>query len=301
MKTAEEAIVKTLTYSSIFHFPLTKEELWQFLISEEEIRREDFETALHKLSPKVIVSKFNFFCLTGQEESIQNRRKHSQEVQKKMLIAKRAAYYLSYIPTVKLIGISGGLAMGKAEETDDIDFFIITRKNTLFMTRLWVQMVLEMLYLRRKRQETVAKDKVCVNLLVDETQLTWPAAQHDVYTAHEIIHMKPLFEQDGVYEHFREGNLWVQQFFPNAKVIRGHLIGDAWKKHYITLRIISAILSVRPLEKLVGLLQKRHMKRFQTTEMVTDQVLAFHPVDYRIKTLTSLNTKLQQLGLLTNK
>ena len=67
--TAQKAILTTLLYSDIFSFPLTKDELWKFLISEKKISREEFEKALLSLK-KLIVYHQNFYCLSGREEII---------------------------------------------------------------------------------------------------------------------------------------------------------------------------------------------------------------------------------------
>lgn len=300
MTAAEKSILQTLAYSEVFDFPLTKEELWQYLYSDTPIESDTFDKALKQLSPRIAL-KNGYYALRRNNSSIQKRTKNLREVQKKLRLAKRAAYYLSYVPTISLIGVSGGVAMGNADSSSDIDFFIITKKNTLFMTRVWVQAILEMLRLRRKRDEGEAHDKICVNLLIDESRLIWPGEARDVYTAHEIIQMKPLFERHGMYETFLEKNHWVTAYFPNAFAdTKAQLPGAGWKRNYVSLGAISSVMMLRPFEKCASLLQRRHMRRYQTSETVTKQVLAFHPIDYRSKTITNLNTKLDQLGLLTN-
>jgi hypothetical protein len=169
------------------------------------------------------------------------------------------------------------------------------------MTRLWVQAILEQLQLRRRRNETDVKDKVCVNLLIDESRLIWPGESRDVYTAHEIVQIKPLFERRNMYEMLLQKNRWVETFFPNAFETKMPLVGIGWKRDYVSLRSISAVMMLRPCERLVSVLQRRHMRQYRTSEIVNRNVLAFHPIDYRSKTLAALNAKMVQLGLLTNK
>jgi hypothetical protein len=93
----------------------------------------------------------------------------------------------------------------------------------------------------------------------------------------------------------------VDSLLPNAFEIVPTVLGAGWKRNYISLRVIAAVCTLRPFEKLAAVMQKYHMRRHKTTETVTEKLLAFHPSDYRLKTLTDLNARLQQLGLLTNK
>jgi hypothetical protein len=106
--------------------------------------------------------------------------------------------------------------LGDADKEDDIDFFIITKKDTLFKTRLLVLLALQLLGLRRKRLEKNPADKICVNFLIDETKLSFSKDKRDIYTAHEILQIKPLFFRDNIYSRFLKANTWVYNFLPNA-------------------------------------------------------------------------------------
>jgi hypothetical protein len=294
----EKAILTTILYSDIFDFPLTKDELWQFLISKKSISKSSFEEGLAKLG-RLIIYKDGYYCLIGKERNITKRKKNNSQVQKKTEIAIKATYYLSYIPTIRFIGLSGGLAMGDADKWDDIDLFLITQKHSLFTTRLFVLVLLELMNLRRKRSDKKASDKICVNLLIEETNLRWPISKRDIYTAREIVQVKPLFERKGTYKQFLTSNGWVEEFLPNSLKVDASIMGKTWKRNYYSLAGVSSILMSRPIELLMKKFQKRYIQLHQTTETVKDTVLAFHPKDYRSNVLTLLNLKLQQFGLLT--
>ena len=115
---SEKAILKTIHYSDIFNFPLAKDELWDFLIQDNEVSKPSFEEALANLS-KEISYKDGFYCLAGNEMNIKKRKRNLSEARKKLHLAKKAAKLLSYIPTISLIGLSGGVAIGNVEKADD--------------------------------------------------------------------------------------------------------------------------------------------------------------------------------------
>lgn len=297
--TIEKSILTTILYSDIFHFPLTREELWRFLISDNHVTRKEFFDALQRLE-KRIGQKDGYYFLPDRESIVQQRKQQKLEVRKKLQIAKKAAFYLSHIPTIKFIGISGGLALENVTAADDIDFFIIVKKRTLFTTRFWILALLEWKQLRRKRDEINPSDKVCVNLIVDETRLSWPAKKRDIYSAHEIAQITPLFERDGLYQDFMESNAWIRKFLPNSQAEKAIFLGTHWSTNYQILRFLSFFLSSRPLEVLMQKLQVKYMKKYRTTEIVTQTFLALHPNDYRTSILSSLRSKQEKLGLLTN-
>jgi len=295
---SQTAILKTILYSDIFHFPLTQEELWRFLIADKAVTHAAFVTALKHL-PQNIVFHDGYYCLAGHEKLVQQRKRYSTEAAKKDKIAQAAASMLSYIPTIRFIGISGSAALGNVTARDDIDLFIVTRRKALFLTRLWILAILELKHVRRRRNEINAANKVCVNLLIDESNLQWPPHKRDVYVAHEIAQVKPLFERKGMYRAFLQSNKWITTFLPNAFQGEQDIVGTSWHRQYYTLAIISRILQLLPVNIFVTWWQKRYMQKHRTTEIVTNTYLAFHPYDYRAKTLRLLQQKYADFGLLT--
>jgi hypothetical protein len=290
---SEKAILKTVIYSDIFNSPLSENELWRFLTSDRKITKDEFVKAIKKLSSKII-SKDGMYCLADKEACIEKKKVLSPEVAKKIRLAKHTAYVLSHIPTISFIGLSGGVAVGNAEKDDDVDLFIITKRNTLFVTRFFILLVLEALGLRRTRNDSHPANKICANFLIDEAALVWPVNSRDLYTARELMQMKPLFDRNGMYRKFLSANLWSKTFFPNAEPYR---IAFTEPQSYMIVKFLSALVTAFPFEVLMRLVQKGLMKRFRTKEFVSDHVLAFHPYDYRRQTLRRFEKRLRELGV----
>ncbi len=292
-----EAIITTIIYSDLFNFPLTKAELWKFLISERKINRRDFEIILQELKEKYITEKDGYFSLKKKEKIIERRKENQQEVENKLKIAVKAAYYLSYISSILFIGISGGLAMGDVDKADDIDFFVITKKNSIFKSRFLILCMLQMLNIRRKRQDLNPTDKICVNYMIDSKSLTFYDERRDLYTAHEILQIVPLYDKKDTFQKFVMSNEWVSNFFPNAKDV-GKKAKLEQKKSFI-LTFIFYILNTVLSEGLCRHLQMILINKHKKNEIVTNHVLAFNPNDYRVRTLRELRLRLHELGLLT--
>ena len=73
MGSSKESILKTLLYSDIFDYPLSKEEIWKFLISKN---KEDKQSFLKYLSLKnnLFNHKNNFYFIKGRIEIIKKRQ-----------------------------------------------------------------------------------------------------------------------------------------------------------------------------------------------------------------------------------
>ncbi len=291
------AILTTLLYSDIFSFPLTKDELWKYLISEKKIPQNEFDKNVQSLK-KYIASKDGYYCLRGREKIITQRIKQLAEVQKKVRRACFAASKLAVIPSVLFIGITGGLAAGNVDADDDIDFVIITKKGTLFMTRLLVLIILESLRIRRFRSQKKTANTICTNLLFDETVLDWFVKYNDVYTAREIAQILPLFERDAMYRRFFRTNNWIRHFLPNASrqafIQCNQNMGNKKNKFFIEKCILNRFTEAGSRMVQIGI-----MKKHQTREVLQRHMLALHPYDYRTKVLSQLRLKMREFGLLT--
>lgn len=275
MDSNHKAIRKTLLYSSLFSFPLTKEELYRYAITDKKIPFASFEKALSSAS--YLVCKEGYYAFLDQNEEIEKRKRMQPYIRNKEQRAKKAALLLSHIPTIYLIGLSGSLAAGSARKDDDIDLFIVTRKNTLFITRLVVMVFLTLKGLRRRRNEKNPSNKICLNLWMDTQGLSFFQDNDDIYTAREIAQAKPLFDRKSTYNRFIESNKWVQKILPHAFL---SLSDPLYKKKQSFWEWI--FLLGEPFAKVLQLLI---MKRHLTREIITPHFLAFHPIDYRNRIL----------------
>ncbi|MEK7571115.1 MAG: nucleotidyltransferase domain-containing protein [Patescibacteria group bacterium] len=294
----QQAILRTVLYSDLFAFPLAKEELWKFLITRRPLSKKGFEKVLQDGIPHVI-TKDGLYCLSGSEASLSKREEHRELFLQKMHAANTIAQKLSYIPTILFIGVSGSLAVGDARPQDDIDFFIITKKETLYSTRLIILSLLEAYGLRRRAGEQTAPDKVCVNLLIDETHLHWEKAKQNLYTAHEIAQVRPLFERENIFRRFLAANDWIHTFLPNSTQELLPIVGRIWRREYLVLHVLQSLLSKGLIINVSKALQLRTIRKHHTHEIVTKHKLAFHPYNYETHILRNFREKCEKVGLLT--
>ncbi|MDO8621485.1 MAG: hypothetical protein Q7R31_04385 [Candidatus Levybacteria bacterium] len=291
-KSIKKAVLRTLIYSDIFDYPLSKEEIWRFLIGQK-IGRESFKKELKSLAksestPLGCSYKNNFHYLLGREKIVEKRIEREKISRRKLKIARKAARWLSYIPTTLFVGVSGALALKNSHKDDDIDLFIVTSKNTLWFTRLLMVILLMLIGQYRKRNAKDVCDKICLNMLIDETSLQLPLKQQDLYGAHEVIQLMPISVKNNMHHRFLQANKWTEKFLPNA--IERTKSGQ--KK---SLFLIHNSLFI--LEWLAKQLQLWFINKHKTIEVVSDNFLAFHPLNYRRKILNLYNQKIKKYGI----
>lgn len=215
----KKEIISTLTYADIFDYPLLALEVWKFLISQKKTRVKDVQQVLLRMSTdlKLISTDNKYFFLQGRKEVVDTRRKRRNWSQSKLKIAQKAANWLKIIPTIKMVAVTGALAMENSNENDDIDLLIITSKNRLWLTRFLTVILLELVAKRRHPTDKEVKDKICLNMFLDEGHLEVPKKEQDLFSAHEVYQLKPILDKNGTYQKFLKANLWSKKYLANWK------------------------------------------------------------------------------------
>ncbi len=290
----EKEIISVVKYFSFFAYQPTLEEIHTFLpakISKNELKKELNRIVRQK---KLLASEN-----TPPQYSIKQSQSSNikYQISKKKLNSWRFKIYiktLSIFPQIKLIGLSGSIAMMSTSLDDDIDLFIITQKKRLFTGRFLAVIFAYLMELKRKIEQKKAPGKVCLNLFFDESNLRVPKFKHSEYVAHEVLQMKPIINKDQTYERFLEANEWVFKLFSNGKS-KSQILNP--KSQINSKRLKFKILNLfgtwnlgfrisNKIESLLKNLQLNLINRHKTTEIITSTQLWFHPDDFGKKIFT---------------
>lgn len=206
---AKENILATLAYFDIFNYPLTSGEIYLFLKNKYE--QADFEFGLKCLIGSRSVYQFNsFYTLKNDYSLIARRCEGNKKAAELIKIAGKVSELLIRFPYVRAIAISGSLSKNFADENSDIDLFVITAKNRLWIARSLMHAFKKLTFLVNKQ------DYFCMNYYIDEEQLE--IVEKTLYTAIEVVTLIPL-QGDSAIEHFYAANAWTREFLPN-KIMR---------------------------------------------------------------------------------
>lgn len=200
-----ENILITLAYFDLFSYPLMRGEIYLFM--QSKYKYDVFDESLRCLLTSGFIHSFDeFYTLKNDPYLIARRNEGNLKATELIKIAKKVAGVLVMFPFVRGIAISGSLSKNYADEYSDIDLFVITAKNRLWIARTMMHCFKKLAFLIRKEQY------FCMNYYVDEDQLE--IVEKNIYTAVEIGTLIPL-QGDAVFEHFYAANSWTRLYLPN--------------------------------------------------------------------------------------
>ncbi len=297
-----DSILLAILYADLFNYPMTKEELWKFKIQNDAPPWRGYSRLAS--GSKLINRKNVFFFLKGREQIVELRKKREIWSQEKLKIAQRVGKWLKIIPWVKMVGITGSLAMSNSDKNDDIDLLIVSSKNRIWLTRLFITIIVELLGKRRRpqyprnnltiRQYNNIKNKICLNMFLDVDHLSVVPNERDLFTAHEATQMKPLWDRDEIHIKFLKENEWVKNYLPNA-VVKATPLTDVDQSRGGLKKPVAGVFLIDRLEKLSEKLQLWYMRSRRTTEVISDGVIRFHPQDIRKSILSKYRDRLHSL------
>lgn len=207
MDTVESAILRTVLYADVFHYPLTAREIHHFLLAEAPVTLAQVEAALagSVALGQALVERDGYYACAGHEALIEARAAREQESRRLMPLALDYGRWLARLPFVRMVALTGALAMDNAVADDDIDYLLVTTPG-----RVWLARAFSIALVRVARMYGV---KLCPNFVLAEDALE--QQRKDVFIAHEIAQMVPLYGR-ALYAAMRGANAWTLTHLPNA-------------------------------------------------------------------------------------
>src|SRR5215207_9589054 len=173
------SVLQTLVYADIFDYPLTAQEVYRYLTSGGA----SAEEVAGVLSNKTFFTRVgDYFTLHGREKIVETRKRRATIAAQLWPKAVRYGRIIARLPFVRMITVTGSLAMNNTQEEQDIDYMIVTAPG-----HLWTCRALSLLVARWAELEGV---KLCPNYLVTTNALAFK--ERSLYVAHELTQMVPL-------------------------------------------------------------------------------------------------------------
>lgn len=200
------AVLETLAYSDIFDQPLTLSELHRYLhglpISFAALAAGIDAGACSGLP---IQPAGDYFLLEGRTALLDLRAERESRSRSLWPSARKFGRVIGRLPFVRMVALTGALAVWNAGDEPDIDYLIVTVPERVWLSRLFVLFIVKF----AARQGIV----LCPNYFLTTRRLA--LADRSIFTARELAQMVPLSGSE-VYAKMRSLNPWADALLPNA-------------------------------------------------------------------------------------
>ena len=299
----KKAILAAIAFFDLFDYPLTVLEIWQYSQEKNSLSQ------INKKLKEMIVAghleeKQNFYFLPGRVEIITTRLKRYNYTQRKLKHARRLVYLWRLIPWIKMIAVGNLIGTHNLKDKSDIDLFVITVPNRVWLTRFFTAGLAALLGLRPKPGKT--KDRICLSFYISESDLCLSRfllpptnGRMDIYFIYWLAGLVPIYDTNQTYDKFMEINRWLKEYLPNWRRFKSvrPLIGSPNKLYG---QIIDLFLG--RWEKLAQKWQRKKMpteiKKLinkDTRVVVDDKTIKLHTNDRRAKYQNKLSSTLTKI------
>lgn len=225
--------------------------------------------------------------------------KNSGSIKKLWKKTRRHAFWWQMIPFVKCVCVCNSLAMGTARGESDIDLFIITKKDRMFLARALFSFWMHITGTRRHGNKI--KKRFCLSFWISEDGMDMSkiAFKDDIYLHYWLATLKPVYGKETYNTFMNVNKAFLDRFKNRKKSYRKALMRDVptctnwrtlWENIFETTKLAPWLEGICRNHQL-----KRARKRYEKLGkpfgiVITDTMLKFHDNDIR-KDISSLLDK----------
>lgn len=206
--------LEAIAYGDLFDYPFSAGEVHRYLPGERT-SLDAVRQAISDASHDGCLSEVRGFVTLRDREALVDVRQHRAGVAARLWpFAERYGRAIARLPFVRMVAVTGALAIDNVDEEADIDFLVVTEPD-----RLWLCRALVIAIVRQAARQGV---QLCPNYFLSARALS--LTDRSLFTAHELVQMRPMAGHE-MYAHLRRANSWSDDFLPNARH-RGLVIED---------------------------------------------------------------------------
>jgi len=304
----ERAVFNTIRYFDIFGMPVTAMQIWRSLIVSSDgggVRWQgshvfslgQVDEILHESEwlKEQVVRQWGYWGMKvsmGESEDeekkwVRKRLIRHALAQRKWKIARRAVWWMGWIPFVRMVGVTGSLSLDNTRPESDLDLLVVVKSGRIWTARILMLMTVQLLGCRRKHWDREAPDKICLNHIIVDDKLVMAKEIRTLYTAVLYSHLRLLVGMDTYKKWWEENGQWIRKYLmmPEVEVLESrHAVKRPiifkLKKGWLEGILLEPIGDglERYAEKVQRKLIDQHARGSQGGRVVvSDEELAFHP------------------------
>jgi hypothetical protein len=209
-------LLLAIAYADVFNYAMTIEEIQRYLVGARASAPTIRHIARSEASQAGRLSqRGELVCLAGREELFETRQRRQNNAKERWPAARAYGRILAGLPFVRLVAVTGSLAMDNLEAGGDIDYLVVTDAGRVWLCRAMAILVVRWAARRGER--------LCPNYFLSQDHLE--SKPYNLYNAHELTQMVPLNNLD-LYARIRASNLWTDWYLPNANNAPKHTLPE---------------------------------------------------------------------------
>ncbi len=290
-----EAVISTLEYFGLFKYPLTMDEIHRFM--GEKIEYTLLVTCIEDLveDGSINLSEDGYYSVGLNPDWSKERMAGNRRAQELLIASGKYVRKISSFPFVSSVAISGSLSKYYADEDADIDYFIITKTNRLWISRTLLHFFKKLTFIRGNEHY------YCMNYFIDESALE--IDQKNIYSAIETVTLIPVYNDDLIHT-LKLNNTWLRDFLPNETYTEDLAYILKPRKQYIKTFFESLINIFNPKGlngTLMNITDRKWRKKWKKKSYPMDNydqafyttlnISKNHPDNYQSQILTAIDTK----------
>ena len=198
-------MLRCVAYGDVFDYPLSAREIHRYLESVPA-RLDEVEATAEGLLPDRLGRSGEHYAMPGREHLSETRRRRAAVARALWPHALRCGRKIARVPFVRMVALTGALAMDNVEDGADLDYLIVTEPGRVWLARA---MIIQLVRINKLRGVTI-----CPNWILSEDTLG--LERRDLFAARELLQMVPISGFD-VYRRMIEVNPWTCEVLPNAE------------------------------------------------------------------------------------
>lgn len=215
----QKNILSTVAYYDAMDYPMTSFEVWEYLTrvangADGEDGAYSLLAVINELESdrikRFIEESRGFYFLKGRVDLVEKRLERNKIANNKIKIALRVTKWLRFVPFVRMIAVTGSLAMKNTESLSDLDLLIVLKHGKIFTGRTLVTGVVHLLG-RRRYGDKIA-NRICLNYFITTKSLE--INLKDLFSASEYSFIRPVFGWHN-FQKFQRANEWMKKYKPN--------------------------------------------------------------------------------------
>ena len=311
MTALERAILSTLSWFDLWRQPLTTFECWYYLWDEDGAAvaskpGDIYSSLLNLLKLGAVKNERGFWQLASSPAYAAERLARARWSIPKRRRAQRAAKLIMSLPFIRWVALANTLAAEGAGPESDIDLLIVVQPGRLYLGRLLVTALTQLLGWRRHGRHVT--NRICLSFYIaaDNLNIKSLAYADDPYLIYWLASLYPLVNSS-IEPELLQANSWIRAFIPHRfevdNLVKGWLNsaenkGLARVTERALARGLGNVIEYWARQFQLYLIKRHRDSRLgdgSTAVVVNDSMLKFHESDQRPQLAASWRARQRQI------